>query len=52
MIEQLSLFDTKETRNKKRLFKDKCDLCHKFDYLKSYDKKCLCCECLKKIKIK
>lgn len=27
-------------------FKDKCDICYKFDYLISYHNKCICNECL------
>lgn len=29
-------------------FKDQCDICKKFDYLKGYDNKCLCNNCIKK----
>lgn len=29
----------------KNSFKDQCDICNKFDYLKSFDNKCLCSEC-------
>lgn len=36
----------------KNSFKDQCDICNKFDYLKSYDNKCLCSECFKKLNIK
>lgn len=36
----------------KNSFKDQCDICNKFDYLKSFDNKCLCFECYKKLNIK
>ena len=36
----------------KNSFKDQCDICNKFDYLKSFDNKCLCSECYKKLNIK
>nr|DAJ59418.1 MAG TPA: protein of unknown function (DUF4428) [Caudoviricetes sp.] len=36
----------------KNSFKDQCDICNKFDYLKSSDNKCLCSECFKKLNIK
>lgn len=29
-------------------YKDQCDQCNKFDYLISYDGKCLCSKCYKK----
>lgn len=36
---------------KKPRFKDQCDNCKKFDYLKSFKGKCLCSKCLpKKVK--
>lgn len=36
----------------KNSFKDQCDICNKFDYLKSFNNKCLCFECYKKLNIK
>lgn len=33
----------KYQRNK---FKDKCDICGKFDYLKGHENKCLCQNCI------
>lgn len=33
----------------KNNFKDKCDECGKFDYLKGIDNKCLCPKCRKEI---
>lgn len=27
-------------------YKDKCDICNKFDYLISYQSKCICKDCL------
>ncbi len=36
----------------KNSFKDQCDICNKFDYLESFDNKCLCSECYKKLNIK
>lgn len=30
-------------------FKDKCDNCNRFDYLKGYNDKCLCKKCLESI---
>lgn len=36
----------------KNSFKDQCDICNKFDYLKSFDNKCLCSECYKMLNIK
>lgn len=36
----------------KNSFKDQCDICNKFDYLKSFDNKCLCSECYKELNIK
>lgn len=36
----------------KNSFKDQCDICNKFDYLKSFDNKCLFSECYKKLNIK
>ncbi len=36
----------------KNSFKDQCDICNKFDYLKNFDNKCLCSECYKKLNIK
>lgn len=33
----------------KNRFKDKCDECGKFDYLKGINNKCLCPECIKNI---
>lgn len=32
-------------------FKDKCDQCNNFDYLKSFNNKCLCSNCLKILNI-
>lgn len=32
----------------KNSFKDQCDICKKFDYLKTINNKCLCKECFKK----
>ena len=33
----------------KQTYKDQCDICKKFDYLKTVDGKCLCKECIKKL---
>lgn len=33
-------------------FKDKCDLCNKWDYCKGYDHKVLCPTCIEKNKTK
>lgn len=35
----------------KTKFKDQCDQCKKFDYLKSYNGKCLCSQCRPKEEI-
>lgn len=32
----------------KKFYKDKCDECGKFDYLKVIDSRCLCSKCIKK----
>lgn len=34
----------------KRLFKDKCDFCGRFDFLKSINNKCLCQDCFNTLK--
>lgn len=34
----------------KRLFKDKCDFCGRFDFLKSINNKCLCQNCFNTLK--
>lgn len=36
---------------RKTKFKDKCDVCGKFDFLKGYDNKCLCENCRKQYKL-
>lgn len=41
------LFIMKCQKNK---FKDKCDICGNFDYLKGINDKCLCPNCIKSIK--
>lgn len=33
----------------KSSYKDKCDICGRFDYLKGTDGKCVCQECLKRL---
>lgn len=33
----------------KSSYKDKCDICGKFDHLKGKDDKCVCPECLKRL---
>lgn len=33
----------------KNNYKDRCDICGRFDYLKGKDNKCLCQDCLKKL---
>ena len=33
----------------KSSYKDQCDICGKFDYLKGKDSKCLCQDCLKRL---
>ena len=30
-------------------YKDKCDICGRFDHLKGKDDKCVCQDCLKKL---
>lgn len=35
-------------KNDRIKFKDKCDLCGKFDILKGYNGKCLCPKCIEK----
>lgn len=35
----------------KNSYKDACDICGKFDYLKSRNNKCLCQKCIKSSKI-
>ncbi len=30
----------------KNRFKDKCDMCGNFDYLRGYERKCLCQSCI------
>ena len=35
----------------KRKYKDKCDGCGKFDFLRGYKNKCLCENCLKKYEL-
>lgn len=34
---------------KENSYKDKCDICGRFDHLKGKDGKCLCQACLKKL---
>lgn len=29
------------------IYKDECDICHRFDVLTSIDNKCICSECIK-----
>lgn len=36
----------------KKNYKDKCDECNEFGYLKGYENKCLCEKCIKELKRK
>lgn len=46
MIVQLSLFDNEESKKiNHSKFKDKCDICGKFDYLQGYNGICVCPKC-------
>lgn len=48
MTIQLSLFDKVESEKiKQSRFKDKCDVCGKFDYLRGYNNICICEKCRK-----
>jgi len=52
MTIQLSLFDKGESEKiKQSKFKDKCDVCGKFDYLRGYNNICICQKCREKIKL-
>lgn len=52
MTVQLSLFDKGESKEvKQSKFKDKCDVCGKFNYLKGYNNLCICQKCREKIKL-
>ena len=48
MTVQLSLFDKVESEKiKQSKFKDKCDVCGKFEYLRGYNNICICEKCRK-----
>lgn len=50
MTVQLSLFkDIEENKIRKSQFKDKCDICGEFDYLRGYNYKCICQKCKKEM---
>lgn len=52
MSVQLSLFDKKESEEiKQSKFKDKCDACGKFNYLRGYNDICVCKKCREKIEL-
>lgn len=50
MIIQFDIFSLKNEYENKSKYKDKCDICKRFNYLRGYNNICICKECFEKIR--